>query len=643
MKKTLPFILILCFFTACSAAGSQTETPSAVPSAAPLPVTATAAPEARTLTVCMGQEPNTLYAYGGMNTAARNVMQAVNDGPFDEIGYDYQPVILTQMPSLENGAAEITSVPVQIGEKVVDADGNLAEFAQGVRVRPSGCRADDCAITFDGETPLEMDQMIVSFHLRPDITWSDGTPVTAADSVYAFTLASEPDAVTNKYLLARTQTYEAVDPQSVQWWGKPGYFDPSYFTNFWAPAPQHVWSEFSASELKKIDLASRAPMGWGPYMIKEWAAGDHILLTKNPYYFRAADGYPKFDAVSFRFIAEPNTAIAELAAGRCDILDPSISLDNQVDLLQKLQAGELAKTSITTGTTIEWLGLGLTPSSYDDGYDPARQGDRQDIFADAHTRQAIVYCLDRKSVVDNVLFGLSAVPASYLPVGHPLFDPNIDILPFEPATGLALLEQAGWRDIDGNPSTPLSAVDVEHVTAGTPLELNYYTTTATQRRQVVDILTKSLAQCGVGLNVHYYSQNDLYAPGPGGVLFGRHFDIGQYALGANGIEPPCGWFTSAEIPSASNSWIGTNITAYRNTEFDAACRAAQATMPADPDYVDLYRQTQVLFSADLPAIPLFYHLRIAAARFDLCHFDLDPTANPLWNIEAMDMGSGCGN
>ena len=641
MKKTIPLILMLFIVTACSITQSQTETPPATVTL--IPDVPTATPIFRTLTVCLGQEPNTLYPFGGPNAAARSVLAAVNDGPIDTIGYDYQAVIITQMPSLENGDAEIVSTPVQAGGQVVDANGNLVELKQGVRVRPAACRADDCVITYDGTTPLEMDQMIVNFRLRPDLTWSDGTPITSDDSVYAFTLASDLGAVANNYLLDRTQTYEATDPQTVQWWGKPGFFDPAYFTNFWAPAPRHLWSEFSAADLQTIDIASRSPIGWGPYMIKEWLAGDHITLTKNPYYFRVEEGYPKFDSVSFRFIANPNMALSELAAGRCDILDPTIRLDSQVDLLQKMQSAELAQTFVTPGMTIEWLGLGITPASYDDGYDVARQHDRQDIFGDAHTRQGIAYCLDRQSVVDNVLFGLTTVPTSYLPVGHPLYDPNITLLPFEPATGTSLLEQAGWRDVDGDSSTPITAVSVENVTAGTPLQLNYYTTTATQRRQVADILTQSLAQCGIGLNVQYFEQNDLYAPGPTGALFGRRFDLIEYAMGVNGIEPPCGWFTSAEIPSASNLWIGTNVTAYKNDAFDAACRSAQLSLPEEQTYVDSYRQTQVLFSTELPAIPLYYHLRISAARPDLCHFDLDATANPLWNIEAIDMGEACKN
>jgi peptide/nickel transport system substrate-binding protein len=633
-KNLLPFsLVIITVLTGCLRLQSQAELPTA--SFTPLP-TRTPAPSApSSLTVCLGQEPNTLYPLGEPNAAARSVLAAIYNGPIDTVAYEYQPVILTRMPSIENGEAQIVRTQVQAGGQVVDADGNLVPLEAGLRVRPADCRDDDCVITYDGVDSLEMDQMVVNFHLRADLTWADGTPLTADDSVYAFEL--EVDTGTNTYLIDRTQVYEAADEQTLQWWGVPGFIDPAYFTNFWAPAPKHLWSQFPADQLPSVDIAALMPIGWGPYAIVEWIAGDHIALVKNPYYFRAVDGYPKIDMLSFRFIPDPNTALSELVAGRCDILDPGIQLDNQAGLLQEMQAAEQAQVFFTTGMSIEWLGLGLVPASYDDGYDI--QKDRQDFFADLHTRQGIAYCLDRQSVVDNVLFGMTTIPTSYVPIEHPVFDSNIAKIPYDPEVGISLLELAGWQDTDNDPSTPRRAVNVSNVAFNTPLQLNYYTTTATQRRQVVEILEQSLAECGIGLDVQYFSQNDLYAPN--GLLFGRGFDLAEYALGVDSIEPPCNWFTSAEIPSEDNLWVGTNVTGFSSAEYDAACRAAQVALPDEQSYINSHRQAQIIFSNELPAIPLYYRLRIAAARPDLCHFDLDPTANPFWNIESIDIGDAC--
>ena len=642
LRKSLFVLLTLSLaLTACGLPAVSAE-PTSTP-AATVPPQPTPTPSPRTLTVCLGEEPNTLYPFGQLNAAARSVLAAVDDGPIDNVDYVYQPVILTQLPSFANGDAQISQVTVKAGDQVVDATGNLVSLITGTKVHPAGCRGDDCTITYDGSSTLQMDQMVVTFRLRPDITWADGTPLTADDSVYGYKLASDPASPGSTYLIDRTQTYEAADATTVQWWGKPGFIDPTYFTNFWTPAPKHIWGEFSASDLLKTDIAARTPMGWGPYVIQEWLQQDHITLTKNPNYFRISEGYPKFDTLTFRFIADPNSAISELAAGRCDVLDPTLHLDSQTDLLQQMQQSGQLKASVSTGMTIEWLGLGIKPASYDDGYDPVYAKDRPDIFGDVRTRQAIAYCLDRKKVVDTVLFGLTSVPNTYLPTDHPLYEEGAAIYDFNPSVGIKLLEDAGWKDTDGNPSTPLQAVSVKNVPAGTPLMLNYYTTSATQRRQVTDILTQSLAQCGIGVNVQYFSQNDLYAPGPEGLLFGRRFDLIEYAMGVDGSEPPCDWFTTAQTPNAKNHWIGTNVTGYSNPDFDAACAAAQASLPDEASYAASYHQTQTIFSNDLPAIPLYFRLQVAASRPDFCHFDLDPSANPMWNIEAFDYGSACKN
>ena len=624
--------------SACALPIGQKPEPTA--DATPLATGVPTAAAPRTLTVCLGQEPNTLYPYANPNDAALSVLAAINDGPIDTISYDYQPVILQKLPSLADGDARIIPTDVAAGAKIVDADGKLAALSTGTHVRPASCRADDCVINYDGVSPLKMDQMQVTFHIRPDITWSDGTPLTADDSAYAYQLAADLNTPGSKVLVERTQTYEAVDTTTTQWWGIPGFLDAGFMSNFWAPAPKHVWSQFQASELPTIDVASRSPVGWGPYQIHDWIAGDHITLLKNPYYFRAAQGYPKFDQLIFRFLTDPNAAISELTAGHCDILDPSVRLDTQVALLEQMQQSGSIKASIAPGMAIEWLGLGIKPATYDDGISAAR-GDRPDILADARTREGIALCMDRQKVVDTVLFGQSSVPLSFVPPDHPLYDPGVPSYRFDPAAGLQLLEEAGWRDIDGNPATPLSAVSVKNVSAGTPLELFYFSTPALQRRQVIDILSKSLAQCGIIVNVQYYDQNDLYAPGPEGLLFGRRFDMIEYAMATDSVQPPCDWFTSNEVPNTINHWVGTNVTGYQSADFDTACHDARLALPGEPAFQSSYRQAQTVFATDLPAIPLYYRIKVAAARADVCHFDLDPSANPLWNIEAFDMGEAC--
>jgi peptide/nickel transport system substrate-binding protein len=642
-RRATRFLTVLMFvLSACTLPfGKKPEPTPLAPSPLPVEVTPTPKPAApRTMTICLGAEPNTMYPFDSPNDAARSVLAALDDGPIDTISYQYQPVALTKLPSLADGDAQVLPVSVKAGSKIVDAFGQLTALSAGSQLRPSGCRADNCIITYNGASQLTMDQMVVTFHMRQDLTWSDGTPLSAEDSVYGYQLAADPDTPGPKVLVNHTQAYEAVDTYTTRWSGIPGYLDPAFMTNFWSPEPKHLWSQFKAQQLPTTDIAARSPAGWGPYRMEEWVAGDHITLVKNPYYFRASEGYPKFDQLVFRFISDPNAAISELTAGHCDILDPSVRLDSQVALLQQMQQAGSIRAFIVPGMAIEWLGLGIVPAAYDKGSSLV-VGARPDILSDPRTRQAIALCLDRQKVVDTVLFGQSSVPLSFVPTDHPLYDGTVPAYKFDPAAGLKLLEQVGWRDTDGNPATPLSAVSVRNVPAGTPLKLDYDSTPAVQRRQVIDILTKSLAQCGIGLNVQYYSQNDLYAPGPDGLLFGRRFDLIEYAMATDVVQPPCDWFTRGEIPNANDHWVGTNVTGYQSAAYDTACHAAQLALPGEPAYKTAYQQAQSIFATDLPAIPLYFRLKVAASRADVCHFDLDPSANPLWNVEAFDQGAAC--
>jgi peptide/nickel transport system substrate-binding protein len=115
----------------------------------------------------------------------------------------------------------------------------------------------------------------------------------------------------------------------------------------------------------------------------------------------------------------------------------------------------------------------------------------------------------------------------------------------------------------------------------------------------------------------------------------------EYAMSTDNVRPPCEWFTSEEIPTSTNHWVGTNVTGYRNPDYDDACAKASLALPGEAAYTDAFQEAQSIFAADLPAIPLYYRLKVAASAADVCHFDLDPSGNPLWNIEAFDKGQGC--
>lgn len=633
-RVTLGLSVLAIFLSACGPAGVATRTP-AQPTQSTASVKPTPPPAVpRVLTVCLGQEPNSLYPFDNLNTGARSVLSAIYDGPIDVFSNGDQPVILQNIPSLKNGDAQVTPVSVKRGDQVIDINGKRVTFDVGVTVLPSGCTEESCSVKYNGTTKIQMDQMVVTFRMLPKLLWSDGTPLTADDSLYAFKLAADPATPGSKYLTDRTQTYEAVDDKTVQWWGRPGFIDPGYADNFWSPLPKHAWEKLSATELAQADITKRPVLGWGAYTFTEWSKGQYIRLEKNPNYFRAAKNFPKFDTLVFRFEKDAEAGISALIAGECDLLDTSLRLDGQISLLTQLEKDKQAHLVVATTPLIERLDFGIHQAS----------GKRPGLFDDVRTRQGIASCLDRQKVVATVLDDLTVVPDSFVPATHTLYNDEVKKYPFDINKGIGFLEAAGWVDSDKDPSTPRTSLNVPGIPNGTPLILGYWTTSALQRRQVSEILSQSLMQCGVQVNIQYYDQNDFYAQGPNGPLFGRQFDLAEYAIGVNGTQPPCAWFMSSEIPAKENNWVGVNVSGYSNVDYDGACERAMSLLPDKPEQKDAFAQVQVLFANDLPSVPLYQRIKVAVTRKDLCNFSLDSfSLNDLWNIEEIDYGPTCGS
>ena len=606
--------------------------PTPVPVLAPTPTPVSSQKDQRTLDICIGVEPDTLYLYGQTMLATDHIHEAIYDGPIDSRGFSHQAVILEKLPSLADDDAVTETVTVEAGDLVIDDAGRVVTLEGGTMVRPAGCANSACAITFD-DGPVAMEQMVVTFTLRPEIRWSDGTALTAFDSVYSFELDRDPDTPSDKRLVDRTASYKALDQTTTVWVGLPGYRDSRYYANFWTPLPEHAWGALSALELTEARESSRAPLGWGPFVIEEWAPGEYIELSKNPFYWRADEGLPHFDRVVYHFTGDQvNTSIAALLAGDCDIVDETAGLENQTEMLLELQAVGKINATLVTGNVWEHLDFGIKPTeSYD----------RPDFFGDVRVRRAIAHCLDRQAAVDTALYGQSHVLDTYVSPDHPLYNPDVATYPFDPQVGSALLEEVGWID-DGDPGTPRVAAGIDGIPDGTPLTISLWSTTANQRQAVTQILRASLAECGIRVELEYWGPDEFFANGPDGPVFGRHFDLVQFAW-LTGVEPPCELYTSDNIPSdaeddGSCGWACANATGFSNTSYDDACRAALQSLPGSSDYKTYHQEAQRIFAEQLPAVPLYLRIKLAATRPEIKNFMMDPTASSgFWNIEAFDL------
>jgi peptide/nickel transport system substrate-binding protein len=593
--------------------------------------------EPKTLIVCQGQEPDTLYIWGGSMLAASHIQtglyeQSTEARATDSRSFGYQATITEKLPSLDDGDAVIETVTVKAGDKVVDDTGEPVELAEGVMIRPAGCYSSDCAIAYDGSSEVQMEQMKSTFTLVEGLTWADGTAVKASDSAYSFKLASDPDTPNpSRYTEDRTASYEAPDDRTIVWAGLPGYRDSQYMINIWIPLPEHILGEMSAADIVESEEASRTPIGYGSFTMKEWVTGDHITVVKNEHYFRADEGLPKVDEVVYRFIEEdPNAAIAALLAGECDILTQDLSLEGQAELLiEKEEEGALVPTFVT-GTVWEHVDFGINPvEEYADT--------RPDLFEDVRIRQAIAMCLDRQTVVDELLYGKSVVIHSYIPEEHPLYNDQVKQYPYDPAAAMALLDDMGWTDEDGDGVRECNGCDVEGAEDGDPLAFKWGSTDAPLRVNAMQIFQVNLKECGFDVTLENLPASEWFADGPEGPLFGRHFDLGEFAW-LTGVDPPCQLYLTSEWPSEEGGWAGQNNPGYTNPEFDKVCNAAIQSLPGTPEYEQNHKESQRIFAEELPVVPLYLRLKLAAYRPEVQGFIMDTTINSeMWNIENFDL------
>lgn len=600
------------------------STPTPLPSPTPPPTSTPTPVPPKELTVCQAEEPNTLFVYGGPSRAAHNVLEAIYDGPVDSRTYQFQPVILDRLPSLDNGDVTLRTVSVTEGDTVADVNGQVVDLAPGVTL----LNADGQRVTFEEGGVITATQTVVTFTLRAGVTWADGQPLTADDSRYAFEVASHLDEPSLRQRRERAQAYQAVDERTLVWTGVPGYRDAFYSLNFFHPLPRHVLGGMDAEQLLKAEVVGRKPLGWGPFTVEEWVQGERITLVRNPHYFRASEGLPRLDRVIFRFTPDFQQALSQLATGTCDLITQEVIERGDVDPL--LDAAEAGAVRLITSSSSEWEHL-------DFGIEPARWMGPS-IFAPVEVRQAVAHCVDRERIASEAFPYADAVVAhSYIAPQHPLCaGDRLHRWEYDPAAGRALLDDIGWRDDDGDGIR--AAHDVPGVVSGTPFSVTLITTSGDWvRERTARILGENLAACQIGLAVKYLSPEEFYADGPDGPVFGRQFDLALFSW-LNGLGVPCELYLSDQIPREENWWATSNDSGYASEDYDRACRSALDALPEMEAYGRYHREAQRIFSHDLPVLPLYFVPKLVVVRPGVTGVILNPSEiSALWNIEAFDV------
>lgn len=633
-------IMLVTLLSACGGGegimdGTALPEPVAGPSATPTPVPVT-------MVICLGEMPTTLFPFGAPNEAAQMVLQAVYDHPVEQRGYAFQPVLVEALPEFASGTAVLQTVEVRAGDRVVDSRGEVVTLELGTFIRPAGCLSGECAEAFDG-SQTSMDQMAAVFVLRSGLTWSDGAPLTAEDSVYGFSLQADPATSASKYKTERTLSYEAADKRTIRWTGIPGFIDPEFQSNFWLPAPRHVWGDLPAAELSVSETAAVRPLGYGPFVLAE-SSVDRFTLVRNVNYFRAGEGLPRLDQLVFRVVGLDVEANREmLQTGECDLLDPLAAgaVRGREAEISALVTSGLAAASWANDDGWAVLNFGVVPQSYDDNYS-IWAGDRPDFFGNVQVRQAIALCLDREAISTEMTGGVAPVMDSYIPPDHALFDPSVPVYRQDLDTAAGMLEEAGWVL---NAEGQRVASEIEGINNGTLFSFELLHADFTDQAQLTAMVSDQLAECGIEAVPVAMPEAELFATGAEGPIFGRNFDM-AYFRWQSSDQPPCYLYLAEAIPGPDEDifpykWGGWNPTGWQDEEYDAACQAVRGSAPGMENYAQNHARLQQILAEQLPVIPLFTYQQAALARPEVCGLALDPTAGMLWNIEEIGYGERC--
>jgi peptide/nickel transport system substrate-binding protein len=608
MKRNLSLLLMILFlFTACTPDGTPTspvssETPAEAAIAAP---TATPTEEpVEVLNVCTASLPEGLFPYDGKNPIAKQ-----NLLDWTRVGW----TSLAEPPTETNGGISLQPIAVQTGEIIVDASGTLTTLRAGVMVRPSGCRSTDCAITWDGTTVLTMDQMAVAFTLADGLSWSDGTPLTAADSVFSYDLASNPTAPGMQWAESHTRSYAAQGTNQILWMGIPGFSTADIARLYWEPLPGHLFAEGADFAAVADDpVWSGMLPSLGRYQVAAWSENG-IRLVDNDQFAAASTDDAVYGEVNLQAIPNLEDALAALESGTCDVLDSSYHLERNAETLSGLEADPDLTVLVKQSPSWMQLVFGIQPASYDDYYNPI-YGDRPDFFGDIRTRQAIAACLDREAIQEAVYAGLGEQWSSFVSPAESGLTPE-QAISYDPAVGAQLLEAVGWRDHDLNPATPLQAWYIGNIPANTLFSITLPVDDSAVSQQIASIVQRSLGQCGIEVTPVTLTSAELYEPSAVGPLFGRQFDLALMGW-APSLQLDCVLYRSDQIPSEENAWIGTNIAGLTELVYDAACNDGSLALPSEREIALGLAEEQYLNA--LPAIPLVSLPEVMIASGEAC-------------------------
>ncbi len=402
----------------------------------------------------------------------------------------------------------------------------------------------------------------VSFLLKKDITFQDGSPFTATDVTATISSVIKSSTYSPyKEALSHIKDISIVNPYSLV----------VHLREPYAPILTSLVMGILPRRLAyKNVIPADGLIGTGPYRISGYKQARYVELKSYPGY---RDGPPHINDIIFRIIPNDLTRVLELKKGSIDLLVNAVPPDAVNSLLEDKHVRVIAGT----GNNYEYLGFNM----------------RDPVLRIKKVRQAIAHAINRQALIRYVLFNQAQPATGILPPWNRAYNPDVVQYNYDPDKAKRLLDQAGFPEKQGYRFT------LDYKTSDNPLSI-----------RVAQAIAYQLEQVGIKVDLRSYEWATFYNDI-------RHGNFQIYTLRWVGVMDPDIFyyaFDSRAVPP-----YGANRGYYSNPDVDRLIDQARSLLDINKS-LPIYLRIQGIIAEDLPYVSLWYMKDITAMRDRLRDF-----------------------
>ena len=411
---------------------------------------------------------------------------------------------------------------------------------------------------------VAQDQKSITWKLKPDVKWSDGTPFTADDVVFTWQYIADPTtASSDTQTVDGVTSVQAIDANTVKVTFKdPNPYPYQIFTADYGNIIQKKQFQEFIGEKAKDAPGNLAPIGTGPYKIVDFKPGDVVTYTVNENY--RDPNKPFFKDVQLKGGGDATSAAR--AVFQTGEVDYAWNLQVEQQVLNQLAQGGKATLISEPGPNVERILFNFAdPNAESDGA-RAEPDTKHPFLADLNVRKALAMAVDRKAIAEQ-LYGPTGQASCNIFTSPPEIvsknTDSLDVCQLNMDKANQMLDAAGWT----------KGPDGIRQKAGQRMHIVYQTTVNPLRQKEQDIVKAGWEKLGLEVELKSVDAGVFFSSDAGNPDTAAHFyaDVEMFTNNPNSPDYTqyVALWTKDQIVSKENQWHGNNYHRYYNPEYDA--------------------------------------------------------------------------